>query len=520
MKRLQATILAVLVTVAALGLMYAKISRLGLPLLPHQLQQVWSIEAKIEFEASRHATVVDFDIPDKLGDFVRLDEYFISRGYGLNVGIRHHDRRAEWSTRQARGTQRLYYRLEAVPQSDDEAAEPPKQRALAPPIAPAYAEPLASAIQDTLGDVRDKSANVFTFVSQTLVKLNALAPDDNIMIIRENLDRASAPWVERLIYVLAGASINARMVRGVILEDRTASQHLTPWLEVHNGTRWEGFNPQTGNRGYPDNFLRWSVGDEPLLAIEGGRNDRVSFSVSRYAQSPTLVARARGVANDSLLASTMLFNLPVNTQNVYRVLLMVPFGALVVAFMRTIVGLPTLGTFMPILVAIAFRETELAWGIALFILITGAGLSLRFYLERLQLLLVPRLCSVLVLVVLLMVVISLVSGRLGIDKGFSIALFPIVILTMVIERMSVIWEESGPSQALKEGVGSLSVAILGYLVMKNEYLTHLVFLFPESLLILLAVFILMGRYTGYRLLEVARFKDIVEAPTSDAKPHP
>jgi hypothetical protein len=232
------------------------------------------------------------------------------------------------------------------------------------------------------------------------------------------------------------------------------------------------------------------------------------------------VARARGVANDTLLASTMLFNLPVNTQNVYRVLLMVPFGALVVAFMRTIVGLPTLGTFMPILVAIAFRETELAWGIALFLLITSAGLSLRFYLERLQLLLVPRLCSVLVLVVLLMVLISLASARLGIDKGFSIALFPIVILTMVIERMSVIWEESGPSQALKEGLGSLSVAILGYLVMKNEYLTHLVFLFPESLLILLAVFIMMGRYTGYRLLEVARFKDIVEAPTSDVKSHP
>ena len=519
MKRLQATILALLVTVAALSLMYAKITRLGLPLLPHQLEQVWSVEARIEFDASRHATVVDFDIPDKLGQYVRLDEYFISRGYGLNVGIRDHDRRAEWSTRQARGAQRLYYRLEAVPQSEDEPAEASKH-VPAPPNAPAYEEPLASAIQDTLGDVRDESANVFTFVSQTLVKLNAQAPNDNVMIIRNNLDRASEAWVDRLIYVLAGANITARRVRGVILEDRAANQHLTPWLEVHNGTRWEGFDPQTGNRGYPENFLRWSVSDEPLLHIEGGRNSSVSFSVSRYAKSPTMVARARGEANDSFLASTMMFNLPVNTQNVYRVLLMVPFGALVVAFMRTIVGLPTLGTFMPILVAIAFRETELAWGIALFVLITASGLSLRFYLERLQLLLVPRLCSVLVLVVLLMTIISLVCVKLGIDKGFSIALFPIVILTMVIERMSVIWEESGPGQALKEGLGSLSVAVLGYLVMKNEHLTHLVFLFPESLLILLAVFILMGRYTGYRLLEVARFKDIVEAPSSDAKPNP
>ena len=520
MKRVHGTILALILALAALGLMYAKISRLGLPLLPHQLEQVWSVEAKIEFDANRHATVVDFDIPDRLGDYVRLDEYFISRGYGLNVGVRDQNRRAEWSTRQARGTQRLYYRLEAVPQSEDEADANPKQRAPAPPAAPVYQEPMASAIQDVLGNVRDESANVFTFVSQTLVKLNALAPNDNVMIIRENIDRESEVWVERLIYVLAGANISARMVRGVLLEDRSTAQHLTPWLEVHNGQRWEGFDPRTGNRGYPDNFLRWTVGDEPLLAVEGGRNYNVSFAVSRYAQSPTTVARARGEANDTFLASMMLFNLPVNTQNVYRVLLMVPLGALVVAFMRTIVGLPTLGTFMPILVAIAFRETELAWGVALFMMITAAGLSLRFYMERLQLLLVPRLCSVLVLVILLMVIISLVFGRLGIDKGFSIALFPIVILTMVIERMSVIWEESGPGQALKEGFGSLSVAILGYLVMKNEYLTHIVFLFPESLLILLGGFIIMGRYTGYRLLEVARFKDIVEAEDGTAKPHP
>ena len=142
--------------------------------------------------------------------------------------------------------------------------------------------------------------------------------------------------------------------------------------------------------------------------------------------------------------------------------------------------MPTLGTFMPILVAIAFRETELIWGIVLFIVITAAGLSLRFYLERLQLLLVPRLCSVLVLVVLLMLAISLISGRLGLERGFSVALFPIVIMTMVIEHMSVIWEESGPGAAIKEGIGSLMVAVLGYLGMTEPHLTHLIFVFSRA----------------------------------------
>jgi len=133
---------------------------------------------------------------------------------------------------------------------------------------------------------------------------------------------------------------------------------------------------------------------------------------------------------------------------------------------------------------------------------------MRVYLERLRLLLVPRLCAVLVIVVMLMLLISLLSEKFGLVRGFSIALFPVVILTMVIEHMSVVWEETGPLATLKEGVGSLFVAIIGYLVMTNEYLSYIMFEFPEMLLVLLAMFILLGCYTGYRLTELVRFRDI------------
>lgn len=518
MRRLQTSLLIALLVTAASALIYLKVSQLGLPLTPGQLEPVWAVEAKIEFEGGGRAALVKFDVPDDLGAFLRLDEYFVSRSYGLNIEQDKNDRRAEWSTRRARGTQRLYYRTEMVPRTVETAVETPKDRQPKPPAKPDYQEPQASAIQDLLSEVRAESANVFTFVSQLLVKLNDANPDGNVEIIRGKVERGSEAWIERLQYVLAGARITTRMVRGIVLEDRVANQHLVPWLEVHNGQRWEGFDPQTGDKGYPENFVRWTVGNDPLLELDGGSNARVSFAVSRYAQSLTSVARERAEVSHSWLANLLLFDLPINTQNVYRILLMVPLGAIIVAFMRTIVGIPTLGTFMPILVAIAFRETELAWGIVLFVVVTLAGLSLRFYLERLQLLLVPRLCSVLVLVVLLMLAISLVSSKIGLDRGFSIALFPVVILTMVIEHMSVVWEESGPGAALQEGLGSLLVAVLGFLVMTNDYLTHIVFLFPEVLLLLLAVFIMMGRYTGYRVSEIMRFKDIVEDTPPDARP--
>jgi hypothetical protein len=39
-----------------------------------------------------------------------------------------------------------------------------------------------------------------------------------------------------------------------------------------------------------------------------------------------------------------------------------------------------------------------------------------------------------------------------------------------------------------------------------SWLEHLFFTFPELLLVVLALVLLAGRYTGYRLLELSRFK--------------
>ena len=204
-----------------------------------------------------------------------------------------------------------------------------------------------------------------------------------------------------------------------------------------------------------------------------------------------------------------LFSLPIQTQAVYSVLLMIPIGALVMVLLRNFVGLQSFGTFMPVLIALAFRETDLIAGLILFTLLTSMGLAIRFLLERLRLLLVPRLTAVLIIVVMLMMVISVVAHRLGLETGLSVALFPMVIIAMTIERMSIMWEERGAADALKGGTGSLFVAAIAYLVMGIDALEHLIFTFPELLLVVLALVLLCGRYTGYRLVELPRFRAIL-----------
>ena len=178
--------------------------------------------------------------------------------------------------------------------------------------------------------------------------------------------------------------------------------------------------------------------------------------------------------------------------------------------LRNVIGIKTFGTFMPVLIALAFDKTKLLSGVILFIVVVGLGLLVRFFMEKIRLLLVPRLTAVLILVVVLMAFVSVVSNQLDFDVGMSVGLFPIVIMAMTIERICVAWDERGSGYALTQASGSLAVACLAYLVMSWPPLKHVFFVFPELLLVLFAMTLLIGRYSGYRLTELFRFKALAK----------
>jgi hypothetical protein len=82
-----------------------------------------------------------------------------------------------------------------------------------------------------------------------------------------------------------------------------------------------------------------------------------------------------------------------------------------------------------------------------------------------------------------------------------------VILTMMVERFNITAEEDGYREALKVLAGTLLAATCCLLLLHVEYLSRLVLVFPEVLLLVAAALLLIGRYTGYRLTELWRFRD-------------
>ena len=161
---------------------------------------------------------------------------------------------------------------------------------------------------------------------------------------------------------------------------------------------------------------------------------------------------------------------------------------------------------MPILIALTFLQTKLLTGLLLFIVVVSVGLVLRTFLSRMNLLLVPRISAVLILVIFIYLALSVISYKLGSDIGLQVAFFPMIIVSWTIERMSILWEEEGAKEVLIQGGGSLFTATMVYLLLINPFLGHLTHCFPELLLALLAVILMIGSYTGYRLTELRRFE--------------
>jgi hypothetical protein len=113
-----------------------------------------------------------------------------------------------------------------------------------------------------------------------------------------------------------------------------------------------------------------------------------------------------------------------------------------------------------------------------------------------------------------MTTISLLSHQLGMETGLSVSLFPMVIISMVIERMSIVWEERGAATSIREGLGSLFMAALAFSVISINVLAYWVTAFPELNLVVLGLIVALGRYTGFRLTELKRFRQLAAKENS------
>jgi hypothetical protein len=309
-----------------------------------------------------------------------------------------------------------------------------------------------------------------------------------------------------LLSLLRAAGLPAHSVQG-FPHAEGIWQHPFTWIEVWTGRKWESVWPETGeiikdtSRLFP-----LTSGGASTFDVTRGTLQEVRWSLKRETVSKWNLNFERLKKSAHVLDAWSLFNLPAEFQTTFRVLLLVPMGALMICILRNIIGFPTFGIFMPVLMALAFRGTGLGYGLGLFTGIVLVGYLVRRSIDRLRLLLVPRLSVILTLVILAFTLLALTGSKEGVRSFVAVGLLPMVILAMTVERFFVVIEESGVGVAFRTAAGSAAVAAITYLVLEWEPLQLTFFIYPELLFAVAAAQMLIGRYTGYRLSELIRFR--------------
>ncbi|MDY0131638.1 MAG: inactive transglutaminase family protein [Desulforegulaceae bacterium] len=480
---------------AGLSISWHRHIYLKVPLRPGQNKPVWLIEARIDFTAQGKPVKVNLDLPDNPPGFIQVSEQAASAGYGYSIIKSPEGRRAEWTKRTAKGPQAIYYKIQMIQDPKHKPQKIPKK----PEPKTVYWDLLQTiAAQQLVEKAYEKSSTPSSFARELSKLLTYPDPDQNASLL---LSQHSLPNL--LMMLLNHAGIPARLSMALELEDARRYQSLKPVLEVFHEKEWIAINPRTGVQGIPENTLLWHREGKSIIDVVGGKNSEIKFSMLRQTLPATDLARLQFEHNG--LSKLNLYSLPIEEQSVFKLLLLLPVGALIVTFMRIMIGIRTSGTFMPVLIALSFLQTQLVQGVTAFVSIVALGLMLRGYLSKLNLLMVARISTLIVLVIFLTSLISVIGYELGFQLGMTLTFFPIIIIAWTIERMSILWEEEGSHEVFIQGLGSLCVAIIAYIWMNMEITRHLTFNFPEIHLIILAFILMMGQYTGYKLTELKRF---------------
>ena len=326
------------------------------------------------------------------------------------------------------------------------------------------------------------------------------------------LQEASCNGKSRLFSAMARQlNIPSRLVGGIILNTgtkRTSHQ----WIELYIAGYWIPFDTLNGHFAeLPGNYLALYRGDESLFRHSRNigfdyRYDIRKKTLSNYRLEGFLVDSSFNLY--SILTDFFKISIAIN---VLQFLLVIPLGVLVVVFSRNIVGINTFGTFLPALMAMSFQGIGLLPGLVSFIFVLIVTILVRIPLNKIGLLHTPKLAVMMIAVIMSLIGLTVISNFLNLETFSALnstALLPVAILTITSERIALTIEEEGFKHTVLIMFQTMLVMSASFLVMSSAALQALQIAFPELLLAAISMNLWIGSWTGIRLSEMMRFREL------------
>ncbi len=203
------------------------------------------------------------------------------------------------------------------------------------------------------------------------------------------------------------------------------------------------------------------------------------------------------------------------------VFLLFPIIVTFVVILRQIFGLQAFGLYTPSIITVTFlamaydHATDIKYPITIYIIVLAVGLLMRFILKRLRILYLPRIAITLT-IVSFSVLFLLVLAGMGHRTGFATSsFFPLLIMITLVEKFVSIQLEKGTRTAVTLALETLIIAIIGYLIMSpttsiGQWVIATIVAYPYVILLIIPINIFIGKWTGLRVAEYFRFRDVLK----------
>jgi hypothetical protein len=200
---------------------------------------------------------------------------------------------------------------------------------------------------------------------------------------------------------------------------------------------------------------------------------------------------------------------PVNT---IVLIFLLPILIAVIAALRHLVGIRGFGIFTPTMISVALYATGILPGLFLFFSVLAMTNFGRFVLRKIKIRIhyLPRMALLFWFISLAILLAMIFVPLIGWQEVAFVSIFPILILILLSEAFIDVQKGRSLREAIKITAETLFLAFFCLGIMKLLVLQKFVLLHPEITLIIVPVFdILIGRYTGLRLMELFRFRRVL-----------
>jgi len=354
-------------------------------------------------------------------------------------------------------------------------------------------------IKSGITDLASLPNEIYRFVSEKIV----LDPKQTFQSASQTLAKMRANSLGKTYTFIAlcrASNIPARLITGVKLQEAIGAE-LLYWVEVYHDGHWEPYDLERGYVGeLPSDYLALAVNRDSVATFQQPAEIDTTIDLEQIPAYAGMI----GSEKKSLIQLIDLTRLPMQTQSLLATLLLLPFGALITAWFRLIIGMRTFGTFTATLIALAMVYAD--WFTVTFLVIVVAIISFGglFYVAG-TFSRVPRLVVVFTLVALSMGFGISLMDFFNLNPSPTVVLLPTIVLTSLIDRVYTVTEEDGIKITLRRLVWTTIVAFVCFWLFNQDWPKQLIILHPEIHLYTLALILLMSMYKGKKLSEFPSF---------------